>query len=166
MNEWQIEKENHISASIVNILRKKMARFIDYDAEFSDHYKHADPLTRLCLLGLGSEPLGLVYIPGLKPPMDYYGSLISGAGSSSKWMNLRDAVEDAESCYEAASNKTITGIVLKSGNNLCIITRSDAVEAIEDMPFLRMRLGDETYRMFMVSEYIKSRDNCKISGMF
>ena len=59
----RITKDEKQQKSIVNLVRRQMGGVIDSDCDYGDSHSGCDPLSRLCLTELGSDPLGLYWEP-------------------------------------------------------------------------------------------------------
>ena len=101
-------------------------------------------------------------MPGIKLP-DITSGLAANAGQSKVWAALRDAVSEAEDMYSLAAHKELPCLGIPDGlARLVLVTRQAFAEEIEDMPLARLRLGDQTYRAFLASEYSRARADCRV----
>ena len=148
--------------NVTNLVKRQLKAFEDTEVAFCREYERADILSRLCLTTLAREPLGIYWVPGIKLPA-LGNALVANGGEAKAWASLRDAVEEAELAYGLASNKTIPCLAIQDGPaRLLLVTTSEAAEEIADMPLMRMRLGEKTYRAFLLSEYRRAREEYRV----
>lgn len=162
----RVDPQERKLESITKLVRRQLAACVDHEADLSRQFAEADSLTRLCLTGLAHDPIGLLYVPDIKAP-NLSAGLSTNAGEVKVWQDLRSATEEAADAYGAAMNKYLPCLAIPDGvNRLVLVTFAEEAEQIEDMPLMRMRLGEKTYRVFMLSEYAKARVDHRVPRAF